>query len=84
MATSAATIAPKTNCSSTSGATTSKRLSGREGTHAATVDAAAQFIAGGLFGLLVWWLSASPRLSVDEVNRLFRGLAIPALRAIVK
>jgi len=51
---------------------------------AITIDAGAQFIAGGLFGLLVWWLNAKPRLSAEEVNGLFRKLAMPALAGIVK
>jgi hypothetical protein len=47
------------------------------------MDAVAQFIAGGLFGLLVWWLNAGPRLSAAEANALFRRLAMPALTAAV-
>lgn len=39
-----------------------------------------QFIAGGLFGLLMWWLEGKMRLSVEEVNSLFRRLAIPAVQ----
>jgi AcrR family transcriptional regulator len=53
-------------------------------TSAVTRDAVAQFIAGGLFGLLVWWLTVKPRLSAKEVNELFRRLAMPALAAAVK
>lgn len=45
------------------------------------IEALAQFIAGGLFGLLVWWLDGKMRLSVAEVDALFRRLAIPALKA---
>jgi AcrR family transcriptional regulator len=44
-------------------------------------EALVQFIAGALFGLLMWWLDGKMRLSVDEVNALFRRLAIPALKA---
>ncbi len=44
-------------------------------------EALVQFIAGGLFGLLMWWLDGRMRLSVEEVNTLFRRLAIPALKA---
>jgi AcrR family transcriptional regulator len=44
-------------------------------------EALAQFIAGALFGLLMWWLDGKMRLSVGEVNALFRRLAIPALKA---
>jgi AcrR family transcriptional regulator len=44
-------------------------------------EALAQFIAGALFGLLMWWLDGKMRLSVAAVNALFRKLAIPALQA---
>jgi Transcriptional regulator C-terminal region len=44
-------------------------------------EAIAQFIAGGLIGLLIWWLNGTMRLSVTEINALFRKLAIPALKA---
>jgi hypothetical protein len=40
-----------------------------------------QFVAGGLFGLMMWWLGGKRRLSVEEVDALFRRLAIPALKA---
>jgi AcrR family transcriptional regulator len=46
-----------------------------------TPDAVAQYIAGGMFGLLIWWLDGKPRLSVDEVDALFRKLSIAALKA---
>jgi AcrR family transcriptional regulator len=61
-----------------------KAASGQGAPSAVTVDAVAQFIAGGLFGLLVWWLNARPRLSATEVNALFRTLAMPALPARAK
>jgi AcrR family transcriptional regulator len=48
---------------------------------AVPTEALAQFIAGGLFGLLIWWLNGRMNLSVDAVNTLFRRLAIPALQA---
>lgn len=44
-------------------------------------EALVQFIAGALAGLLMWWLDGKMRLSVAEVNTLFRKLAIPALKA---
>lgn len=61
-----------------------KAATDRGAASAHTIDAVAQFIAGGLFGLLVWWLSARPRLSPAEVNALFRQLAMPALTAVAK
>lgn len=47
-------------------------------------EASVHFIAGGLFGLLTWWLNGNMRLSVDDANRIFRRLSIPALRAAVR
>jgi hypothetical protein len=40
--------------------------------------------AGGLFGRLMWWLAGKMRLSVEEVNTLFRRLAIPAVKAALR
>lgn len=45
-------------------------------------EAFVQFIAGGLFGLMKWWMDGKMRLSVEEVNSLFRRLAIPAVKAL--
>jgi AcrR family transcriptional regulator len=44
-------------------------------------EAIVQFIAGSLFGLMMWWLGGKKKLSVDEVEALFRKLAVPALKA---
>jgi hypothetical protein len=61
------------------------KVAGERGARSAvTIDAVTQFIAGGLFGLLVSWLNVKPRLSAAEVNELFRTLAMPALAAAVK
>ena len=46
------------------------------------VEALAQFITGALFGLMTWWLGGKMRISVEEVNTLFRHLAIPVLRNV--
>jgi AcrR family transcriptional regulator len=46
-------------------------------------DAVVEFIAGGLFGLLMWWLGGKAKVSVDELNALFRRFAIPAAKAAV-
>ena len=48
---------------------------------ATPADAVVQFIAGGLFGLLMWWMEARGRPTAAEVDALFRRLAIPALKA---
>ncbi len=44
-------------------------------------EALVQFIAGALFGLLIWWIDGPLRLPVADVDALFRQLAIPALKA---
>lgn len=44
-------------------------------------EAVVQFVAGGLFGLMMWWMSKK-RHSVDEVDGLFRQLAIAATKAV--
>jgi AcrR family transcriptional regulator len=51
---------------------------------AVSAEALVHFIAGALFGLLMWWLDGKMRLSVAEVNALFRTLAIPALKAAAR
>lgn len=56
-------------------------MSAEGGTAALPPEAAVEFLASGLFGLLVWWLNGRMRLSVDEMNQIFRRLAIPALKA---
>ena len=45
----------------------------------AAAEARAQFVGGGLFGLLIWWGTGPMRIPVEEVNTLFRRLAIPAV-----
>jgi AcrR family transcriptional regulator len=45
------------------------------------VEAVAQFIGGGLFGLLLWWGNGKMRMPVEEVDAAFRQLAIPSLKA---
>lgn len=47
-------------------------------------EALVQFIAGGLFGLLMCWLDGKMRLSVEEVDALCRRLAIPAVKAALR
>jgi AcrR family transcriptional regulator len=58
-----------------------KAMADRIDSHAAVTDAVVEFIAGGLFGLLMWWLRGKNRLSVEELNALFRRFAIPAAKA---
>ena len=47
-------------------------------------EAVVQFISGGLFGLIMWWLGSRKHLSAEEVDEIFRQLAIPALEAAVR
>jgi AcrR family transcriptional regulator len=49
-----------------------------------STEALAQFIGGGLVALLIWWLNARVRLSVAEIDALFRRFAIPALKAATR
>jgi AcrR family transcriptional regulator len=58
-----------------------KQTVSRTGNDAVPAEAVVQFMAGALFGLMMWWLDGKPRVSVSEVNALFRRLAVPALKA---
>ena len=51
------------------------------GSRSAVTDAVVEFIAGGLFGMVMWWLGSKARLSVEELDTLFRRFAIPAAKA---
>jgi len=44
------------------------------------IEAISQFIGGGLFGLLMWWGNGKMRMAVDDVDSVFRRLAIPSLK----
>ena len=48
------------------------------------MEAIVQFIAGSFFGLLIWWVDGKMRLSVEDVNALFRQLALPALKTALR
>jgi AcrR family transcriptional regulator len=56
-----------------------KRFHGTRG--ARELDALTQFFAGAFVGLLTWWLESRTSMPVDEVDRLFRRLALPVLTA---
>jgi len=58
-----------------------KAMASRRDTGVAPTETVVQFVAGGLFGLLIWWVDRRMRLSVEEVNALFRRMAIPATKA---
>ena len=44
-------------------------------------EAAAQYIATGLWGLLAWWVDARKAPSAEEMDAVFRRLAVPSLEA---
>jgi AcrR family transcriptional regulator len=56
-------------------------LATKPGMRAVPPEAAVQFLANGLFGLLVWWLNGRMRLSIEEVDGIFRHIAVPAVKA---
>jgi len=47
------------------------------------VEAVVQFVAGGLLGLLVSWQDKLARLSVDDMDALFRRMAITAVETVL-
>ena len=48
-------------------------------------EALVQFTTGALFGLLMWWVDGRRRpVTVDDMNALFRRLALPALSAATR
>jgi AcrR family transcriptional regulator len=61
-----------------------KPMASRTDANSVPVEALARFVAGALLGLLIWWLNAKTRLSAEDVNRVFRRLAIPALKASIR
>jgi AcrR family transcriptional regulator len=48
----------------------------------ATHDGVVQLIAGGLFGLVLWWVDGPMKVPMQEVDALFRRLAMSAVKAI--
>ena len=61
-----------------------KRIGSHGGHASMPAEAVVQFIAAGLWGLLSWWLDAKRGLSVDEVDAVFRQLAVPAAKAALR
>jgi len=47
------------------------------------VQWSSQFVAGGLLGLLVSWQETLTQVSVDDVDVLFRRMAVPAVERIL-
>ena len=58
-----------------------KAMVGEQDSSSAPIEAVIQFVAGGLFGLSMLWAGGKLRMSVEEVNLLFRHLAMPAVKA---
>jgi AcrR family transcriptional regulator len=56
----------------------------RRGGESIPTEAVVQYVAGGLFGLLIWWGNGRMRMPVEEVNAIFRRLAIPAVKAALR
>jgi len=61
-----------------------KALAPRADSGSAPTEAVSQYIAGGLFGVVIWWVDGRMRLSVEDVDALFRRLAIPASKTAVR
>ena len=50
----------------------------------APAEAVVQFVTGGFFGLAMLWATGKFALSVEEVNTLFRRLAMPGVKAALR
>ncbi len=46
-------------------------------------EAAVQFLAGGLFGMMKLWAEGKLRGSAEEVNAVFHKLALPSVKALL-
>jgi len=57
-----------------------KAVAPRGGGGSVPTEALAQFITGALFGLLMWWFEGEVRLTGEEMNGVFRRLAIPTVK----
>jgi AcrR family transcriptional regulator len=44
-------------------------------------EALVQYVASALYGLLVWWMEGKGRMTVDEVDGLFRRMTLAAIKA---
>lgn len=59
-------------------------VAGRPRRQDAQAEALVQFLAGALFGLLMWWLDGREKLSEAEIDTMFRRMALPAFTAATK
>ena len=58
-----------------------RAMTARGEAESAPAETTVQFLAGGLFGLLMWWMKGKMRLSPQEIDTLFLRLAVPAMKA---
>lgn len=58
-----------------------KTIVPRDRTGSMPTEALVQLVAGGLFGLVLWWAEGRMKMTVEEVDALFRRFAIPAVKA---
>ena len=61
-----------------------KAMVGRRDNRSAPAEAVVQFVTGGFFGLAMSWATGKLPLSVEEVNALFRRLAMPGVKAALR
>jgi AcrR family transcriptional regulator len=59
-----------------------KAMTNQKGSSAVPQEAVVQLIAGGLFGLILWWVDGPLKIPIDEVDAMFRRLALPAVKAV--
>jgi AcrR family transcriptional regulator len=61
-----------------------KAIVGRGDDRSAPAEAVVQFVTGGFFALAMLWAAGRLPLSVEEVNALFRRLAMPGVNATLR
>jgi AcrR family transcriptional regulator len=61
-----------------------KAIVGRRDERSSPAEAVVQFVTGGFFGLAMLWATGKLPLSVEEVNALFRRLAMPGVKATLR
>lgn len=61
-----------------------RAMVGRRDDRSAPAEAVVQFVTGGFFGLAMLWASGKLSLSVEEINAIFRQLAIPGVKAALR
>lgn len=61
-----------------------KAMVGRRDDRSAPAEAVVQFVTGGFFGLAMLWATGKLPASVEEVNALFRRLAMPGVKSALR